>query len=286
MTCVKREVPGNREIENHGFPYPFKHLDIIKTKGSSGKCWVFHRDEDGRVLGFLFPGGYRIKGIPYITSNTGEFFMENRNFLDSRYGLLGVKLPDNSTEGTMYKCELILIVKLFLDENREICVRYQKFLNKRTGHRKLESLMKHENMETYISKPVSALIKSIKITYINSFHQLTRYEEGYQMSKKGPDNYVMDYHNVENHIKLIWKLKNSHSFLPIQRKQSKEFLPRRLKNSLLRTKVYIITASNKANPSLGLLKKKAIFDSIPYRNIIGNIRTHNTQAIYMFEKKN
>ena len=48
----------------------------------------------------------------------------------------------------------------------------------------------------------------------------------------------------------LWQLK----MRPIKRKQSREFLPRRLKNSLLNTKVYIVTASNKANESLGLLK--------------------------------
>ena len=101
VTSGKRKVPGNQEIENNEFPYPFKLLDIIKTKGSSGKCWVFHRDKEGRFLGFLLPGGYRIKGIPHITSKKGEYFLENRNFLDSKYGLLGLILPEIPRERTI-----------------------------------------------------------------------------------------------------------------------------------------------------------------------------------------
>ena len=40
---------------------PFSSLDIIMSKGSSGKCWVFHLNPLGIMKGFLFPGGYRMK---------------------------------------------------------------------------------------------------------------------------------------------------------------------------------------------------------------------------------
>ena len=86
VTSGKRKGPGTQMIKTNELPLPFAYLDIIKTKGSSGKCWVFHKDEDGKFLGFLFPSGYRIRGIPHETSNKGEFFMENRNFLVRRYG--------------------------------------------------------------------------------------------------------------------------------------------------------------------------------------------------------
>ena len=48
VTSGKRRVPGTQINKSNEFPHPFADLDIIKTKGSSGKCWVFHKDEDGK----------------------------------------------------------------------------------------------------------------------------------------------------------------------------------------------------------------------------------------------
>ena len=35
---------NNIEVDNHlNLVYPFNSLDIIKSKGSTGKCWIFHQ---------------------------------------------------------------------------------------------------------------------------------------------------------------------------------------------------------------------------------------------------
>ena len=98
---------------------------------------------------------------------------------------------------------------------------------------------------------------------MNSFHNLTCYKEGYQMSVKGPDGYVINHHTVENPVRLKWKLKTNHSFMPIKRKDSREFLPRRLKNSQEITKVYIIIASNAVEKLCCTFKTKLFL--IPYK---------------------
>ena len=52
---------------------PFSSLDIIMSKGSSGKCWVFHLNTLGIMKGLLIPGGYRIKRHTHTDKFTGEF---------------------------------------------------------------------------------------------------------------------------------------------------------------------------------------------------------------------
>ena len=78
---------------------------------------------------------------------------------------------------------------------------------------------------------------------MNSFQNLISYKEGYQMSEKGPDSYVINYKKIENRIGLKWKVKPTAEFLSMKRKNSTQMLPRRLKNSLGKTTVYVIPAS-------------------------------------------
>ena len=44
-------------------PHPFCNLKVKRTKGSSGKCWVFHKSVERVFKGYLFPGGFRIMGM-------------------------------------------------------------------------------------------------------------------------------------------------------------------------------------------------------------------------------
>ena len=76
-------------------PYPFSNLQVQRTKGSTGKCWVFHKDVEGVFKCYLFQGGFRIMGVRRNATCFGEFFLENRNFLCSRYGLLGAIISKN-----------------------------------------------------------------------------------------------------------------------------------------------------------------------------------------------
>ena len=47
-------------LDKRQLPHPFMYLNVVKTKGSSGKCWVFHINEEGNFKGYLFPSGFRI----------------------------------------------------------------------------------------------------------------------------------------------------------------------------------------------------------------------------------
>ena len=47
-------------------PYPFSLLDIRPAKSSSGKCWIFHMSGIGVMMGYNFPGGYRLYGMKKI----------------------------------------------------------------------------------------------------------------------------------------------------------------------------------------------------------------------------
>ena len=95
---------------------PFSSLDIIMSKGSSGKYWVFHLNPQGIIKGFLFPGGYRIMRVRPTNNHAGEFFIENRNFLKSSYGLLAAIIPNKAEVVKIHKCELILVAKIFVDK--------------------------------------------------------------------------------------------------------------------------------------------------------------------------
>ena len=63
MTGGKETVDDTVVIDKSKLPHPFRYLNVIKTKGSSGKCWVFHINEDGNFKGYLFPSEFRILGI-------------------------------------------------------------------------------------------------------------------------------------------------------------------------------------------------------------------------------
>ena len=107
----------------------------------------------------------------------------------------------------------------------------------------LNLLKKKVKIQNYFSKPVNAPISSLKITYINSLENLTCHKEGFQMSEKGPDRCIIIYGKVENHIGLKWNQKSTCQFLPVKRKDTRNTLPRRLRNSIGTTLVYIISAS-------------------------------------------
>ena len=111
-------------------PYPFNFLNVVKTKRSSGKCWVFHKSQEVKLIGYLFPSVFRILGIKWDVNLQGEFFIENRNFLRIRHGLLGVAFSKQSVTGQVNLCEIILITKLYVDEKGEMIINYLRYLEK------------------------------------------------------------------------------------------------------------------------------------------------------------
>ena len=128
MTRGKEIVKETVVTEKDELPNPFRHLKVIRTKGSSGKCWVFHIDEAGNFMGYLFPSGFRIIGLKSNHYSKGEFFLENRNFVRSRYGLLGALIPKSPKIGLINKCELILVTKLFVHEKGDMHLTFHRYL--------------------------------------------------------------------------------------------------------------------------------------------------------------
>ena len=79
---------------------------------------------------------------------------------------------------------------------------FQRFLSDKISKDNLNLLHKEGKILNYFSETVSAPISSLKITYINSLENLTCHKEGYQMSEKGPDSYVIKYGKIESNIGL------------------------------------------------------------------------------------
>ena len=74
MTWEKDKVTDLVSTTNFQIPYPFSSLDIRREKSSSGKCWMFHLDIKGTLIGCLFPSGYRLYGNSDMSQPTGRFF--------------------------------------------------------------------------------------------------------------------------------------------------------------------------------------------------------------------
>ena len=241
VTRRKDTVKETVLIENELLPYPFRLLNVVKSKGSSGKCWVFHRNYNGEFVGFFFPSGYRILGKKTCVKKTGEFFLENRNFQSSRNGLLGAILPKNPKVGHINKCELILTRKLTKDKMGEMKLTYLKFSESNLrSNESLIILQDKGKLKDYFSSEVSTSVNSLNITYMNSMESLSFDKGGYQMSLVGPDNFVIENNMIENHIRLEWKQKLICSSLTGKRKHTRDMLPRRLANSLYKTNICII----------------------------------------------
>ena len=107
---------------------PFNSLEVIKSHESTGKCWIFHLNTDGYLRGFLFHGGYRIKNQKKQRNFHGEFFLENRNIIKNRYGLLAAIVPNKPEVGGFNECELILVARLLANREGEIKLAMHKFL--------------------------------------------------------------------------------------------------------------------------------------------------------------
>ena len=74
---VEETVPVEKVILHH----PFTMLDVIRSKGSSGKCWVFHMNKEGSFKGYLFPSGFRILGLKKNKGYQEEFLWKTETSL-------------------------------------------------------------------------------------------------------------------------------------------------------------------------------------------------------------
>ena len=75
---IKKSTYDNRndlKLLLNSLPEPFSCLDIRPDLSSSGKCWIFHVDLDGFMLGFLFPGGLRLYGLKTSQQYNGTFLL-------------------------------------------------------------------------------------------------------------------------------------------------------------------------------------------------------------------
>ena len=145
VTRGKEFVKESVLFENDCMPHPFRNLNVIKIKGYSGKCWVFHRSNKGIVLGYLFPSGHRILGIKKIANIDGEYYLETRNFQSSKHGLLGVLLPKKPLLGKINICQLILVTRLFENEKGILYLTFLRYLTHDICHDSL-NLLRDKNI--------------------------------------------------------------------------------------------------------------------------------------------
>ena len=149
VTSRKDFVFGSTLVDRVDLPKPFNNLVVIKTSGSCGKCWIFHKSKKGNFKGYLFSSGYRILHVKQTSWYCGEYFLENRNFLRSKYGLLGAIIPKKPTVGNVYNCELILISKLYMDEIGNMKIKYQRYLDHGNQHDSLNTLMNQGEIQIF-----------------------------------------------------------------------------------------------------------------------------------------
>ena len=84
---IKRSTYGNRndlKLLVNSLPEPFSCLDIKPDQSSSGKCWIFHVDLDGFMLGFLFPGGLQLYGLKKSRQYDGSFLLSVEMYKKAR----------------------------------------------------------------------------------------------------------------------------------------------------------------------------------------------------------
>ena len=188
--------------EMSSIPKPFDLLRVKKVKSSKGKCWVFHLSSNGEFTGYLFPSGFRIFGSDIIDKFGGEFFLENRNFVKSNYGLLSSLVPRRAKTEHVYACEMIVVTKLSWDGKGGSKINYHKF----KGGKKCEDqigIMLRDNLgEEYFGSVTCVDVTSINVKYMNSFHQLNKTEYGMEMNTMGPDKIYLKHEHIINHIHL------------------------------------------------------------------------------------
>ena len=100
--------------------------------------------------------------------------------------------------------------------------------------------MDKNRLDEFFSIPTKVEIDSVNIVYMNSMNNLKPTCKGYQMSEMGPDRYVLNHHMVKDNIRLNWRRKKDYEYLRVTRRDTREFLPRRLKNSLFRTNIHVV----------------------------------------------
>ena len=147
---IKRSTYGNRndlKLLVNSLPEPFSCLDIKPDQSSSGKCWIFHVDLDGFMLGFLFPGGLRLYGLKNSPQYGGSFFIECRNVQKSKIGYLSAMIHDSNDVG-FHRGELTLT------NNISYCSKTNQFF---MHHHKLKvgvsynrRLTKHITKDTFV----------------------------------------------------------------------------------------------------------------------------------------
>ena len=84
VTC-EEDSELNTSIDMLHLPYPFSLLDVQPSKSSSRKCCIFHMILKGALKGCLYPSGYRFYEEENGSPNHREFFLENRNFVKSKF---------------------------------------------------------------------------------------------------------------------------------------------------------------------------------------------------------
>ena len=244
------------------FPFPFCCLKAEKSNGSSGKCWTFYNDNQGRFLGYLFPGGYRLMNNIKQTDSLGEFFLENRNFPQSKYGLLGAIVPKRPISGKLINCMMILVMKIYADDKGVINLMFRKYESKINQKETLFNLGAKNRLDEFFSIPTKVKIDTVNIVYVNSMNNLKPTSKDYQMCQIGPDRYVLNHHLVKDDIRLNWSRKKDYEYLPVTRRDTREFLPRRLKNSLFVTNIHIVTINEKKKGYFHVNDRKLML--IPY----------------------
>ena len=79
--------------------------------------------------GYLFPSGFRIFGVEKRQNSSYDFFLENRNFLMKKSGLLGAIIPKKSDVAQVIEAKLVLIIGLHENDIGDIHLRYRSFLS-------------------------------------------------------------------------------------------------------------------------------------------------------------
>ena len=242
---------------------PFDKLNIIKEKGSIGKCWVFHMNNKGELKGFFFPSGYRILNVQPYDITKEEFYLENRNLSTENCGLLSALIPSKPLVGSVHDCELIVINKICYESSGRFIMNYYKWDYKRGMINAPNLLRTGNDLEQHFTTNWKIATDMVNVRYMNSFHGLTISNKGIQMKYDGPDIVKIKYLHVGKELSLHAIIRKDSLSNHQKKKHKHQMQSNKSEIDLTNRTIHIVL--KRKNLLLHQVSGKNVYQVIPYK---------------------
>ena len=207
---------------NHNI-FPFSTLDIRKSGGSVGKSQIFHTNLHSETYGIQCSSGYRLFGYKKLPRSNELFFIECRNFSNSKRGLLGAMLVDNISVGKV-NANLILTDGLLYDSDaNEYLISYYQLKKGLNFHEVLNNIKNTDMKNEFFEPKIYTAMSSKNIIYLNTLPKvLQNYKHPIESSTISPDQWFFWNNNTSDYLKLssIIREKKINNIQNIERKKN------------------------------------------------------------------